>query len=123
MLKSLASLRSFQSCLPLPIWIYLRPQGFTYEDAQKVPQTDRLGKKSAWAALENLPLGDLDSNPDATFKWWLWLANLGPHTRTTLGAGVVGAALTFSDNLEKRIICRRVDGSTIEKPFLGHVVL
>ena len=95
-------------------WRYLRAEGFTREDARLVPQTDRLGKKNAWAALENLPLGELDSSPNATFKWWLWLANLGPHTNRTLGAGVVGVALIFSNRLEKRIVCCRVDASFVE---------
>ena len=98
-------------------WRYLGPQGFTYEDALTVPQSDRIGKKKAWVVLENLPLGELDSSPDATFKWWLWLANLGPHTQTAIGAGVIGAALTFSDCREKRILCRRVDGCTVEMLF------
>ena len=49
-------------------WRFLRPGGFTYDDAQSVPQTDRLGRKEAWAALENLPLEELDSSPDTTFK-------------------------------------------------------
>ena len=104
-------------------WRYLPPQGFTYEDAQNVPQTDVIGKKDAWVALENLPVGELDSSPDATFKWWLWFANLGPHTRKTLGAGAVGAALTFSDPAQKRINCRRVDGSTVEILFSRRMVI
>ena len=86
-------------------------------DALTVPQTDRIGKRAAWAALENLPLGELNSSPDATFKWWLWLANLGPHTQTPLGAGVVGAELTFSAPLDKRIVCRRIDGANVEIQF------
>ena len=98
-------------------WRHLRPQGFTYNDALAVPQIDRLSKKDAWAALENLPLGQLDSAANATFTWWLWLANLGPHTQRTLGPGVTGAALTFSTTNDKRIACRRIDDSVVEIQF------
>ena len=78
-------------------WRVLQPRqrlrGFSYRDATEVPQTDRIGKNEAWAVLENLPLGRLDSSADATFKWWLWLANLCPHTRVVLGNGVVALDL------------------------------
>ena len=98
-------------------WRYLPPQGFTMEDARSVPQIDRRGKKEAWAALENLPLGELDSSPDATFKWWLWLANLGPYTERILGAGVVKAEMTCSNPREKTIVCSRADFTAVEIQF------
>ena len=75
------------------------------------------GGKKAWAELQNLPTGHLDSSPDATFKWWLWIANLGPHTRRVIGAGVIEAELTSSNDSEKHIVFRRVDSSTIEIKF------
>ena len=62
--------------------------------------------------LENLPLGRLDSSADATFKWWLWLANLGPHTRDVIGNGVVALELTANRSTEKHLLCVRGDGST-----------
>ena len=98
-------------------WRHLHPQGFTFEDALVMPQTDRKGRKETWAVLENLPLGELDSSPDATFKWWLWIANLGRHTRRVIGAGVVGAELTFANAGTKKVVCRRTDGSAVEIEF------
>ena len=67
--------------------------GFSYAHACTVPQTDRLSKKVAWAELQSLPDGDLDAGPDARFKWWLWLANLGNDTHAVLGTGAVSASL------------------------------
>ena len=64
--------------------------------------------------LENLPLGRLDSSTAATFKWWLWLANLGSHTQVVLGNGVVGLDLTETNANEKHLLCTRADGSTIK---------
>ena len=48
------------------------------------------------------------------FKWWLWLANLGPHTRVVLGNGVVALDLTENNADEKHLLCTRADGSTIK---------
>ena len=96
-------------------WRVLQPdRGFSYRNAIVVPQTDRIGKRQAWAVLENLPLGRLDSSADATFKWWLWLANLGAHTRVVLGNGVVALDLTENNANEKHLLCTRADGSTIK---------
>ena len=67
--------------------------------------------------MENLPLQELDTSPDATFKWWLWMSNLGHHTRTIIGVGVVGAELTASNAGEKKIVFRRVDSSRVETVF------
>ena len=63
--------------------------------------------------LQNLPVGPLDASPNATFKWWLWLANLGHETPIVLGDGVVGASLTVSEDDVKEVTCTRVDGSTV----------
>ena len=49
---------------------------------------------------------------DATFKWWLWLANLGPRTRDVIGSGVVALDLIENNATEKHLLCRRTDGST-----------
>ena len=102
------------SCEAAEQWTCIPPQGFSYMDALKVPQTDRLGRRAAWAALQNLPPGRLDSQQGAWFKWWLWLANLGPYTQQVLQNGVVALDLTSSDPAEKRLTCVRADGSSID---------
>ena len=81
---------------------------------QNVPQADRLGKKDAWAALKALPIGELDSNPSATFKWWLWLGHLGAQTPTVVGAGMTKASLTYKDEQNMVIRVRRSDMSEVD---------
>ena len=87
------------------------PTGFDSIHAMEVPTTDRLGKRTAWDALEKLPDGYLDSSPDANFKWWLWLGNLGKITHEVLGVGVTSAYLRRRSSQVKWIICTRADGS------------
>ena len=103
-------------------WRYLPPHGFTWADAQQVPATDRLTKKIAWAVLESLPEGPLDSGPDAAFKWWLWLGNLGSLSCDILGAGVVSASLSHEATFVRHLVCERSDGSqvTVALSLLPH---
>ena len=89
-------------------------RGFSYTDAATVPQTDRLGRGRVWAVLGNPPLGRLDASESATSKWWLWLANIGPHGRAVLGKGAVALDLTQNNQTEKHLICTRADGSAID---------
>ena len=83
-------------------------------DALTVPQTDRLGRRAAWAALQNLPLGRLDSSQGGPFKWWRWLANLGSYIQRVLQNGVVALDLSASSPHEKRLTCVRAHSSSIE---------
>ena len=67
----------------------------------------------AWAGLESLPEGSLDSGPDAAFKWWLWLGNQGALTRDILGAGVVSASLSHEAAFVRHLFVERSDGSQV----------
>ena len=67
--------------------------GFTMALVRLVPPGDRIGKKEAWATLQDLPLGDLD-NSETAFRWWLWLANLDQQTELAVGTGARQARLT-----------------------------
>ena len=58
-------------------------------------------------------VGELAFRP-TSFQWWLWLANLGPHTRVVFGDAVVALELTESYSTEKHSLCTRADGSTIK---------
>ena len=78
---------------------------FSYDLSLTVPQTDRLSKKTAWAELESLPDGYLDAGPDAKFKWWLWLVNLGTESREVLGVGAVSAFLRHQGRTVKHVVC------------------
>ena len=96
------------------------PGGFQYAHACTVPATDRLSKKTAWAELESLPDGYLDAGPDAKFKWWRWLANLGLESRKVLGAGVVSAFLRHRGHNVKHVVCTRADATEITVALTMH---
>ena len=96
------------------------PGGFQYAHACTVPQTDRLSKKIAWAELQSLPGGYLDAGPDAKFKWWLWLGNLGVVTREVLGAGVVSAFLRRQGHYVKHVVCTRADDTEVTVELSVH---
>ena len=100
---------------PADQWRVLQlDNGVSYTDTLTDLQTDGIGKKRAWAVLQILPLRRLVSNRDAKFKWWLWLANIGPHGRAVLGNIAVALDLTQNSQTENHLRCTRTDGSTIE---------
>ena len=66
---------------------------------------------TAWTELENLEDGYLDNSPDANFKWWLWLGNLGKMAREVLDVGVISAYLRRLSPQVMHIICTRADAS------------
>ena len=68
---------------------------------------------TAWTELENLEDGYLDNNPDAKFKWWLWLGNLDTVSRKVLGVGVVSAFLRHRGHNVKHVVCTRADATEI----------
>ena len=94
-------------------WRYLPSGGFQCAHAATVPQTDRMNKTQAWAELESLSNGDLDAGPDAKFKWWLWLGNLGAISREVLGDGVVSASLHNQASNVKHITFTRADSTQV----------
>ena len=78
---------------------------FTFEDACRVPQTDKLGKEEVFRTLQN--------NPD-NLQWWRFAANLGAHTQRVIGDGIFEATLqVFNDKLANIRLQRR-DGSTVD---------
>ena len=74
----------------------------------------------AWAELESLSDGYLDAGPDAKFKWWLWLGNLGVLTRQVLGDGVVSVYLRNQASNVKHIICTRADYTQVIVELVLH---
>ena len=63
--------------------------------------------------LESLSNGFLDAGPDAKFKWWLWLGNLGVMAREVLGDGVVSASLHNQASNVKHITFTRADSTQV----------
>ena len=86
---------------------------YTYEDAVRVPQVDRMSKSEAYRLLQQTPCGPLVPGAH-DFKWWLWICNIG-NAREIIGCGIVAATLenkrahcvqlllTRSDNTEARL--------------------
>ena len=70
--------------------------------------------------LQNLPDGDLDAGPDARFKCWLLLANLGKGTRAVLGFGVVSASLRRQGTMVMHVVCMRADGTQVTVELSMH---
>ena len=73
----------------------------TWERAQTVPQGDRLGKKSVWKIIEGVwqASGDaLGITDGSILRWWLWIRNLGAHSRDVIGPGVTGARVSMTDD-------------------------
>ena len=48
---------------------------YTYEDAVRVPQVDRMSKSEAYRLLQQTPCGPLVPGAH-DFKWWLWICNI-----------------------------------------------
>ena len=87
-------------------WSQLDPM--TWERARTVPQGDRMGKKVVLRLVENLrsmdmipeendaPRQALDITDGRVFRWWLWICNLGYHSREVIGVGVHGARVSLT---------------------------
>ena len=80
-------------------------QCFTFEDARRIPQLDKIGKDAAFRTLRATP---------EHFQWWLLEANLGPHTAHVIGNGLIAA--TFVEHSSAHAVLRfhRFDGSTVD---------
>ena len=92
------------------VW-HAKPCGiFTYQDACRIPQTDKLGKKEAFSALQ--------TDPDK-FMWWLFAANLGARTRRVIGSGLVSSSIQERSDTNARLRFQRQDGSTIDIEILN----
>ena len=69
------------------------PEPFTLADAQYIPPIDRMGKKGAWSAMQDLLTQKVELPLDVTdgrlFNWRCWICNLSGLTVTLIGLGVV----------------------------------
>ena len=87
------------------VW-HTRPMEiFTYEHACRIPQTDKLGKEQAFRTIQTDP---------EQFQWWLFAANLGPHTERVIGSGLTSSSLLEVSETNAKLRFQRHDGSTID---------
>ena len=93
---------------------------FSSDRAKLVPQIDRLSKADIWQAVQRIPQrlipdvrsrAGLDITCGQHILWWLWICNLGNHTRFVIGAGVRAAHLTMDTNNEAVFKFTRIDGT------------
>ena len=73
----------------------------TWERAQTTPQVDRLGKNAVWKNIQGVWQAsgdDLDITDGTILRWWLWIGNLGEHSRDVIGPGVTGARVSMTDD-------------------------
>ena len=78
---------------------------FTYEHACRIPQIDKLGKEQAFRTIQTDP---------EQFQWWLFAANLGPHTERVIGSGLTSSSLLERSDTNAKLRFQRHDGSTID---------
>ena len=90
-------------------WSSIPSLPFTIQQAEAVPQIDRIGKTAAFHTLLQLPIGTLPANEQSPFKWWLFACNLGHHTRSVIGDGLVSAALQQNSHEVVELLITRVD--------------
>jgi hypothetical protein len=87
------------------VWHERTIEKFTYEDACRIPQTDKLGKQEAFRVLQNEP---------EQFMWWLFAANLGSDTVDVIGSGLISSSLVELSDTNARLRFQRHDGTTID---------
>jgi hypothetical protein len=87
------------------VWHERTIEKFTYEDACRIPQTDKLGKQEAFRVLQNEP---------EQFMWRLFAANLGSDTVDVIGSGLISSSLVELSDTNARLRFQRHDGSTID---------
>ena len=60
----------------------------TFKAAMQIPMKDKMGKAEAWRQLSQRDDALIDVTEHDTFKWWLFLSNLGPNTAKAFGSGI-----------------------------------
>ena len=80
-------------------------QGFTFEEARRIPQIDRIGKEAAFRSLQD----DREN-----FQWWRFAANLGQHTERVFGDGLTSAKLMDHTDAQAILRLYRRDGSAVD---------
>ena len=81
--------------------------------AKAVPQIDRIGKQEALRTLQTLCLGPLPTDARATFKWWLFVGNLGDKTARIIGPGIISAELEDQWENGVMLLFERQDGTKV----------
>ena len=69
------------------------PNPMTFQAAMQIPMQDRMGKAEAWRQLSQRDDALTDVTEHGTFKWWLFLSNLGGKTGKVFGSGITSVQI------------------------------
>ncbi len=88
---------------------------FTLRDAQLVPQHDKWGRQMMWIALEEEDLKQcpIDITDRSRLMWPLWFSNLGRHTSSVIGSGIVRVELIENGPRKATFRCQRTDNTIV----------
>ena len=75
------------------------PNPMTFKAAMQIPMKDKMGKAEAWRQLSQRDDALIDVTEHDTFKWWLFLSNLGPKTRQAFGSGITSVQIHKRENM------------------------
>ena len=75
------------------------PNPMTFTAAMQIPMKDKMGKAEAWRQLSQRDDDLIDVTEHDTFKWWLFLSNLGPNTRQAFGSGITAVQIHKQENM------------------------
>ena len=98
-------------------WTALPQIPFTYEYCCTIPKVGQIGKKDAYRLLLQAPVGPLPITEEASFKWWLFVCNLGKNTRELIGCGLTAATLEHKSqetDFSQRLLFTRSDGTSVQ---------
>jgi hypothetical protein len=95
---------------------------FSLARTELVPQSDKLGKHQIWLCVQRLlNANEIPSLPNALditdgeqVRWWLWVCNLGFHTRDVIGSGIDAAQVSHTGFEKVLFTFRRIDGTSAE---------
>ena len=74
------------------------PNPMTFQAAVQIPMKDRMGKEETFRKLSQRDEAAIDVTEHDHFKWWLFLANLGPNTQNAFGTGITSVQIHKREN-------------------------
>ena len=81
------------SCYRAELVHEVAPNPMTFQAAMQIPMKDRMGKAEAFRQLSQRDEAAIDVTEHDPFKWWLFLANLGPNTKNAFGTGITSVQI------------------------------
>ena len=86
---------------------------FYNEARSKIAATRLHGENQSIRNAGGAPPGELPVDVDSAFKWWLFVPNVGDHTRAVIGQGIVKADLLDNSLGFAVLLFTHVDEQTV----------